>query len=125
MRKVIYSFMLLFTAANSLAQTVDPATGLTAEVTALVSPTRAQYMAAEGRKWIEKGFQLQRPKYGADSVRVVVRPTNTGTKAVLYVCRWVDGQWKFRAVPKKQYGLYVPPDWSASPRPTSPIYPSK
>lgn len=117
--------MLLFTAANSLAQTVDPATDLTAETVALVSPTRAQYMAEQGRKWIAKGFKVQRPKYGADSVRVVVRPTNTGTKAVLYVCRWVDGRWAFRAVPKKQYGVYVTPDWSSCPKPATQIYPSK
>lgn len=125
MRKIFYSFLLLFTAANSLAQSVDPATDLTAEVAAIVSPTRAQYMAEQGRKWIAKGFKVQRPQVGFDSVRVVVRPTNTGTKAVLYVCRWVDGQWKFQTVPKKQYGLYVPPDWSSCPLPTGPIYQSK
>lgn len=125
MRKIIYALLLLFTAASGQAQTADPATGLTADVAALISPTRAQYMAEQGRKWVTKGYQVQRPKFGADSVRVVVRPTNTGTKAVLYVCRLVDGQWKFRAVPKKQYSMYVTPDWSSCPKPATPIYSSK
>lgn len=126
MRKIIYALLLLFTAASSLAQTNnDPATALSEDVGALLSPTRAQFMAEQGRKWISKGYQVQRPKFGADSVRVVVRPTNTGTKAVLYVCRLVDGQWKFRAVPKKQYSMYVTPDWSSCPKPATPIYSSK
>lgn len=125
MRKIFYSCLLLLTAANSLAQTVDPATDLTAETVALVSPTRAQFMAEQGRKWVTKGYQVQRPKYGADSVRVVVRATQNGTKANLYVCRMVDGQWKFVAVPKKKHRLYVPPDWSSCPKPSGQIYPSK
>jgi hypothetical protein len=125
MRKIIYSIMLLFTAASSLAQTNDPATVLSADVAALISPTRAQYMAEQGRKWVTKGYQVQRPKFGADSVRVVVRATQNGTKANLYVCRMVDGQWKFVAVPKKKHRLYVPPDWSSCPLPTGPIYQSK
>ncbi len=124
MRKIIYALLLLFTAASGQAQTADPAT-VTADVAALISHTRAQYMAEQGRKWVTKGYQVQRPKFGADSVRVVVRPTNTGTKAVLYVCRLVDGQWKFRAVPKKQYSMYVTPDWSSCPKPATPIYSSK
>lgn len=117
--------MLLFTAANSLAQTADPATALTPDVAALISPTKAQFMADQGRKWAAKGYQVQRPKYGADSVRVVVRATQNGTKANLYVCRMVDGQWKFVAIPKKKHRLYVPPDWSSCPLPTGPIYQSK
>jgi hypothetical protein len=125
MRKIVYLVMLLFTAANSLAQTVDPATSMTAETVALVSPTRVQYMAEQGRKWIAKGFQVQRPQHGADSVRVVVKAAKTGTKALLYVCRWVDGQWKFSTVPKKEYRRYVSPDWSSCPRPSVPIYQSK
>ena len=126
MRKIVYLVMLLLTAASSLAQTNnDPATGLTADVAALISPTRAQFMAEQGRKWVTKGYQVQRPKYGADSVRVVVRATQNGTKANLYVCRMVDGQWKFVLLSKKKHRLYVPPDWSSCPLPTGPIYQSK